>query len=123
MMKWILGTIVLVLLSPWAIAAGSQVATLNFLVTKLENGKPVRNASVILHPVSKDGRQERGGLQLKTDADGKASLDGVPYGRLRIQVIAPRLQTFGQDYVISQPQQEIEIKLEPPQKQYSIYDK
>ena len=96
---------------------------MTFVVTKVENGKPVRNASVILHPVNKDGRQEKGGLQLKTDAEGKTSLDGVPYGKLRVQVIAPRFQTFGQDYEVNQPEQQIEIKLEAPQKQYSIYDK
>ncbi len=121
MKRWIVAAVMVALLSLWAMAGNT--ATVNFVVIKVENGKPVRNASVILHPVNKDGRQERGGLQLKTDAEGKASLDGVPYGKLRVQVIAPRLQTFGQDYEIKQPQQEIEIKLEPPQKQYSIYDK
>ncbi len=121
MKKWLLGVVTVALLSVCAMAA--DTASLNFVVTKVENGKPVRNASVILHPVNKEGRQERGGLQLKTDADGKASIDGMPYGKLRVQVIAPKLQTFGHDYEINQPQQEIEIKLEPPQKQYSIYDK
>ncbi len=121
MKKWAVGAIIVAMLSSTALAA--DTASVNFLVIKTENGKPVRNASVILHPVNKDGRQERGGLQLKTDSEGKASLDGVPYGKLRVQVIAPKLQTFGQDYEINQPQQEIEIKLDPPQKQYSIYDK
>ncbi len=59
-------------------AAGEQSSVLNFLVVKETNGKPVRNASVILHPVNKHGKQERGGLQLKTDAEGKTSFDGAP---------------------------------------------
>ncbi|HET8668028.1 MAG TPA: carboxypeptidase-like regulatory domain-containing protein [Terriglobales bacterium] len=96
---------------------------LKFLVVKEANEKPVRNASVVLHPVDKDGRQEKGGMQLKTDSEGRTSFNGVPFGKMRIQVIAHGLQTFGQDYDINQPQQEIVIKLKPPQEQYSIYDK
>ncbi len=122
MWKWFLGAVVVGLVSLCAVA-DSSTAKLTFVVTKVENGKPVRNASVILHPVNKDGRQEKGGLQLKTDPEGRASLDGVPYGKLRVQVIAPRFQTFGQDYEVNQPEQQIDIRLETPQKQYSIYDK
>ncbi len=99
----------------------TQYSELKFVVLKEENGRPVRNASVIMHQVNKDGQQEKGGFQLKTDKDGKTSYSGVPYGKLRIQVIAPGLQTFGQDYEIKEPAQEITIKLKPPQGQYSIY--
>src|SRR5690349_24871337 len=67
---------------------------LYFSVVKDDNGKPVRNAAVILHPVNDKGRQERGGLELKTDAEGKANLDGIPYGPLRVQVLAVELQTL-----------------------------
>jgi uncharacterized GH25 family protein len=92
-----------------------------FLVVKDYNGKPIRNASVVLHPVNKKGKQERGGLQLKADAEGKASYDGVPYGKLRVQVLAPGFQTFGQDYDIDQPVEEISVRLKRPSEQYSIY--
>ncbi len=100
-----------------------QDATLNFLVVRASNGKPVRNAAVILHELDYKGRQAKGGYELKTDLKGQTSFDGVPYGKLRIQVLAPDLQTFGQDYEINQPVQDITIKLNPPQKQYSVYDK
>ena len=103
------------------VLAKDEATNLKVTVVKEETGKPVRNASVVLHPVGKDGRQSRGGTQLKTNGDGIASLDGIPYGKLRIQVIASGLQTFGDDYDINQPQQEIVIKLKPPQQQYSIY--
>jgi hypothetical protein len=99
----------------------AQFSELKFVVLKEENGKPVRNASVVLHQVDKDGRQEKGGFQLKTDKDGRTAYNGVPYGKLRIQVIATGLQTFGQDYDIKEPAQEITIKLKPPQGQYTIY--
>jgi uncharacterized GH25 family protein len=102
-------------------AQDTSYANLNFLVIKDTNGKPVRNASVILHPVNEKGKQEKGGFQLKTDAEGKAKYDGVPYGKIRIQVIARGLQTHGEDYDINQPQMELTIKMKPPQEQYSIY--
>jgi len=96
-------------------------AVLNFIVLKEDNGKPVRNAAVIMHPVSTHGKQERGGLELKTDADGKTSFDGIPYGKLRVQVLASGFQTFGEDYDISQAKMEFTVRLKRPQGQYSIY--
>jgi len=98
------------------------VASLSFLVLKDFNGKPVRNAGVVMHSVGKHDKQDRGGLELKTDADGKASFDGVPYGKLRVQVLAPGFQTFGEDYEVNQPAMQITIKLKRPEGQYSIYE-
>ena|SRR5438270_12505988 len=99
----------------------NRSAILNFLVLKDDNGKPVRNASVVMHEVNKKGKQSRGGYQLKTDAEGKTSFEGAPYGMLRVQVLAPGFQTFGEDYQINQPVHEITIKLKRPEGQYSIY--
>jgi hypothetical protein len=113
--------IVLILLLA-AASAQDDTALLKFLVIRDYNGKPVRNASVVMHPVNKKGKQERGGLQIKTDPDGKASFDGVPYGKLRVQVLAEGLQTFGEDYEINKPAMEITVKLKRPQGQYSIYE-
>lgn len=103
-------------------AEDEPTAALNFVVVRDYNGKPVRNAAVVMHPVDKKGRQEKGGLELKTDAEGKTSFDGVPYGTLRVQVLAHGFQTFGQDYEINQPEIQITIKLKRPEGQYSIYD-
>jgi hypothetical protein len=104
-------------------AFADKVSNLKFLVIKDYNGKPVRYASVILHPVSDHGKQGNSGFELKTDENGQTSFDGVPYGKIRIQVLMPGFQTFGEDYQVSQPQQEFTIRLKRPQKQYSIYDK
>jgi hypothetical protein len=38
-------------------------ADLTFLVIKDDNGKPVRNAAVIMHPVENNGKQARGGME------------------------------------------------------------
>jgi hypothetical protein len=94
---------------------------LTFLVVKDDNGKPVRNAAVIMHAVNPKGKQDRGGLELKTDIDGKANFDGIPYGKLRVQVLAQGFQTFGEDYDVDHAKMDFTIKLKRPQKQYSIY--
>lgn len=112
----------------WALVAAAapaeeeKTALLNFLVVKDYNGKPIRNASVVLHPVTAKGKQARGGYELKADAEGKTSFDGAPYGKLRVQVLAPGFQTFGEDYDINQPTVDITVRLKRPQQQYSIYE-
>lgn len=98
-----------------------QTAILNFLILKEDNGKPVRNAAVIMHPVNTRGKQGRGGLELKTDAEGKTSFDGIPYGKLRVQILASGFQTFGEDYDIGQAKMDFTVRLKHPQGQYSIY--
>ena len=121
MRKLAIGFATLLLLGSVALAQ-DDMALLNFVVIRDYNGKPIRNASVVMHPVEKNGKQSKGGLQLKTDAEGKASFDGVPYGKLRIQVLAQGFQTFGDDYAIEKPTMEITVKMKRPQGQYSIYE-
>jgi uncharacterized GH25 family protein len=98
-----------------------KYASVKFVVVRDYNGKPVRNASVVLHQIDKKGQQEKGGLQLKTDPEGRASFDYVPYGKLRVQVIASGFQTYGEDHEVAQPEHEIVVKLKRPQEQHSIY--
>jgi len=97
-------------------------AWLNFLVIKENNGKPVRNAAVIMHPVTSHGKQGKGGMELKTDPEGKANFDGIPYGKLRVQVLAPGFQTYGEDFDIDKPKMDFTIKLKQPQGQFSVYE-
>jgi hypothetical protein len=93
-----------------------------FSVIKDDNGKPVRNAAVIMHAVNAKGKQERGDMELKTDPEGKTNFDGIPYGMLRVQVLAHGFQTYGEDFDVEKPKTEITIKLKRPQGQYSVYD-
>lgn len=111
----------LLMMLPLLALAAEKSSDLKFVVLRDYNDKPVRNASVVLHPVT-EGKQDKGGFQLKTDGEGKAGFEGVPYGVLRIQVLAQGFQTFGQDYEINQPQTEITIKLKRPGGQYSVYE-
>ena len=90
------------------------LSTVNFVVVRDENGKPIRNAAVVIHPVNERGKQEHGGIELKTDPDGKAAYDGIPYGKMRIQVLASGFQTFGDDYDIGKASVDITIKMKRP---------
>ncbi len=108
------------------VVAGAQddgpTASLRLVVVRDSDGKPLRNAQVILHPVKGKVKQASGEIELKTDVDGKTNVDSVPFGPLRVQVLVPRFQTFGEDYQIDKPEMEITIKLKHPSGQYSIYD-
>jgi len=104
-----------------AASASAQASTVKVVVVKDDTGKPVRNAAVILHPVKQNGKQAKGGIELKTDAEGRTESDGMPYGKLRVQVIAPGFQTYGDDYTINQSEQTVTIRLKRPQGQYTIY--
>ncbi len=96
---------------------------LSFVVLRDYNGKPVRNAAIVLHPVESGGKQEKGGgLELKTSAEGTTNFDGIPYGKLRVQVLATGFQTYGEDYDVEQTEMQITIKLKRPEGQYSIYE-
>lgn len=113
--------VLFIALFPALALAAEKSSDLKFLVIRDYNGKPVRNASVILHPVD-EGKQDKGGFQLKTDLEGRTSFEGVPYGTLRIQVLAQGFQTFGEDYDVNRPTMEITIKLKRPGSQYSVYE-
>src|ERR1700681_4194242 len=119
---WLAACVAVMAGPAWAQEADGPMSDLRFVVVRDYNGKPVRNAAVVLHPVSRKGKQARGGLELKTDNDGKTNIDGIPYGPLRVQVLAPGFQTFGEDYKIDKAETEITVKLKRPGGQYSIYE-
>ena len=108
--------------SAWAQDDEGPMSALRFVVVRDSDGKPVRNAEVVLHPVKRKGKQAKGEMELKTDAEGRTNIDGVPYGPLRVQVLAPHFQTFGEDYEINKPETEITVKLKRPGGQYSVYE-
>ena len=120
--------VALLLIMPVCLCAGEkkkkppeQFCALSFVILRDSSGKPIKNASVVIHPLRKDGSQEDEGFQLKTDTDGKARIDDIPYGKLRLQVIARNLQTYGDDIEVNEPQREIVVRLKPPASQISIY--
>ena len=107
-----------------AFAQGDEgpTASLRVVVLRDADGKPVRNAQVVLHPVNRKGKQTKGEMDLKTDAEGRAIVDAIPYGSLEVQVMAKGFQTFGEDYEVKQPALEVTVKLKRSGGQYSIYE-
>ena len=98
-----------------------QTASLNMTVIRNSSGKPVKNAEVVIHLIDNHGKAKQEGMELKTHDDGKAEATGIPYGKVRIQVIAPGFRTYGEDFSIDQPTHEFTIKLQKPAEQLSIY--
>ena len=97
--------------------------TAHFEITVLRatTGKPIENAAVIFHPLA--GGKDDGNMELKTNEDGKTTLDLLEIGsNVRVQIIAPGFQTYGQDYKIDKDNIVVEVKLKRPAKQYSIYE-
>jgi hypothetical protein len=98
-----------------------KTASVNMIVIRNSSGKPVKNAEVVIHLIDDHGKPKQEGLELKTHEDGKAEASGIPYGKVRIQVIAPGFRTYGEDFSINQPNLEFTIKLQKPAEQLSIY--
>ena len=89
-------------------------------VTKKFNGKPIMNAAVVFDGTL-DGKDE-GNLEVKTDPDGKATIDVIPTGStVRVQVIANGFATFAQEYVVDGPSKSIAVAMIHPQAQVSGY--
>ena len=99
--------------------APEQFCSVGFVVLRDSDGRPEKNASVVIHFLRKDGSQENDGLQIKTNSEGRASIQDIPYGKLRLQVVAHGLQTYGDDVEINQAEQEFVIRLKPPAAQES----
>ena len=102
--------------------APPPTAKFEVTVTRASTGKPVENASVIFHPLA--GGHDAGNMELKTNDEGKAIIDLLEIGSdVRLQVIAPGFQTYGEDYKVDKDNMAIEVKLKRPGSQYSIYKK
>jgi hypothetical protein len=90
-------------------------------VIKKFNGKPISNAAVIFD-ATMDGK-DQGNLEVKTDPDGKASIDLIATGStVRVQVIATGFATFAESYEVTEPSREISISMIRPQEQISSYE-
>jgi hypothetical protein len=89
-------------------------------VLRAANGKPLESAAVIFHPI--EGDRDKGGMELKTNEDGKAVIDVIPVGdTVRLQVIAHGFQTYGGDFKVDKTSLTMEIRMKRPGEQYSIY--
>jgi hypothetical protein len=88
--------------------------------------RPVERASVIVRfvegrSVVKLGKKILTSWELRTNQEGIANVPNLPQGKIRVQVIAKGYQTFGQVFEVNEDEKTIEIKLNPPQAQYSSH--
>lgn len=117
-----------VLCLPIILAATLLAAPMTRLnvVVKTQSGRPVDRASVVVrfvegHSVVKLGKAVRTTYEMRTNEQGEAKIPEIPQGKIRIQVIAKGYQTFGQIFDVTDEQKTLEIKLNPPQQQYSAH--
>ena len=105
--------------------AGAQTTKLRIEVKNVD-GKPIDRASVLVkfvegRSIIKLGKKIRTSWELKTNQEGVASIPPIPQGQILVQVIAKRYQTFGQKFDVNEEEKTIEVKLQPPQSQYSAH--
>lgn len=106
-------------------AFGAEMTTLTIAV-KSPGGKPVENASVIVKFVkgrskAKFGKKIRTEWELRSNQEGMVKIPPIPQGTILVQVIAKDYQTFGENFDVDQDEKTIDIKLNPPQPQYSAH--
>ena len=94
-----------------------------------EAGRPIENASVVIKfrggtsAKVKPNPKFRTEWDVKTSQDGLVKLPSIQKGAILIQIRADNFQTFGQDFDVQEDERLLEIKLKPPQPQYSAHDK
>ena len=100
--------------------APPETSHIEVLVTKTSNGKPITNAAVIFR-ATRDGKDD-GNLEVKTDPDGKATIDVIQTGsKVQVQVFASGYATFADSYQVDGRSREIHVALERPREQVSAY--
>jgi len=111
-----------------AVTLWAEAETKITVVVKTLAGRPLDRAEVIIrwkanakHPRNSFAKNVRTQFESRTDQDGTVSFPGVPQGNIQIQVNAHGYQTFGQIYDIDEEEKSIEVKLNPPQQQYSSH--
>jgi hypothetical protein len=107
------------------VRAGDPMTTLRIEVKTLK-GKPIDRAAVTIdfvegRSVAKLGRKVRKHWETRTNQEGVVKLPPIPQGKFRVMVHARGYQTFGDVYDVSEEEKTIEIKMNPPQAQYSAH--
>jgi hypothetical protein len=111
----------------FALAAWAAVPMTRLTVeVKSQSGKPVDNAGVVVkfvegRSVFKLGKKIIKSWEMRTNMEGIAKVPALPQGTILIQVIAKGYQTFGKTFDVKEEQKTLEIKLNPPQPQYSVH--
>jgi hypothetical protein len=108
------------------LAAAPPMTTITVHVTS-QKGKPVDHASVIVKFIAgrdklKLFKKTVTQYELQTTQEGEAKIPPIPQGKIQIQIIAKDFQTYGDVLDINEARKTVEIKLNPPQRQYSVHE-
>jgi hypothetical protein len=110
---------------PVSICAWAADLTALKIVVTTPSGRPVDRAEVVVRfggrSIAKLGKMVRTSWEVRTTQQGVADIPEMPKGKIRVQVIAKGYQTFGQTFDVDEDQRTIEVKLNPPQQQYSAH--
>ncbi|MBZ2183737.1 MAG: hypothetical protein K7J46_03430 [Bryobacter sp.] len=118
-----------------AIAMGALCAVAAYADTPMTNlrievtndiGKPVDRAGVVVRFIkgrsaAKLGKKVIKSWELRTNSEGWVKIPPIPQGEILIQVIARNYQTYGETFDVSEEERTIQVKLAPPQKQFSSH--
>ncbi len=111
---------------PALLVADDPQTTIITVEVKNLDGKPVERASVIVRfaegrSIKKFGKKTVLNWELRTNQIGVAKIPAIPQGKILVQVIAKGYQTYGDTIEINEPERTIEVKLKPPQPQFSAH--
>ena len=114
-----------ILLAVTLTPAAAKDSRLTVEVLSADGGKPVDRASVIIrfrHGVGVNLKKVQTNWETKTSEAGVVRLPSMPMGEVSIQIIAKGFQTHGGIYQLTEPEQNITIKVNRPQRQYSEHE-
>jgi hypothetical protein len=105
--------------------AAGEMTKIQVKVTN-DDGKPVDRAGVVVKFVEgrskiKLGKKIMTRWETRTNQEGLARIPEIPQGKILVQVIAHGYQTFGDTIEVNDGEKTIEVKLKPPQPQYSAH--
>jgi uncharacterized GH25 family protein len=89
-------------------------------------GEPIDRASVVVQFIENGslkrlGKNKARKWELKTNQQGIVKMPPLPQGKIRVQVIADRYQTYGEFVEIFEEEKTVQVELNPPQPQYSAH--
>ncbi len=124
-MRATVGLALILLALAWPAAADPPMTRLRIEVRNYNN-KPIERASVVVRFVegrspAKLGKKVITQWELRTNQEGIVRVPPIPQGKVLVQVIAKGYQTFGQTFEVAEEEKTLEIKLNPPQPQYSAH--
>ena len=114
----------LILAARLVAAPPDEASRLNLQVLTDDSKKPVASAHVVVRFVSGKKffiKDKRTSWEAQTNKKGELMLEGIPLGKIKIQVIARGYQTFGDDFELQKPEENLTILLKRPSKQVSAY--